>query len=168
MMDVFDNEANPAARARLWETIRATPNLDWQLLTKRAPNIAKYLPQDWNDGYPNVWLGVTCENRKHGLPRVDILRQIPAVVRFVSAEPLLEDISEIDLSGIDWLIVGGESGFGYRPMNPEWARSLRDRCATTGVTFFYKQDGGLHGGGHLLDGMQYYNWPIPHRLSHAA
>lgn len=159
MCDVFDNKANQEARERLWDTIRATPHLDWQLLTKRAPNIQKYLPADWGDGYPNVWLGVTCEDRKHGFSRVDVLREIPATVRFISAEPLLEDIGGIDLAGIDWLIVGGESGNGFRPMNLAWARTLRDQCQRDGVTFFYKQDGGRNGGGHLLDGVQHYHWP---------
>ena len=168
MCDVFDNKANPAARGRLWDTIRVTPHLYWLLLTKRAPNIEKYLPADWGDGYPNVWLGVTCEDRQHGYPRLDILRQIPAMIRFVSAEPLIEDIGDADLTGIDWLIVGGESGRGFRPMNPDWARVLRDRCQREGVAFFYKQDGGLGGGGHLLDGVRHYDWPAPHLVSEAA
>lgn len=161
MADVFDNKASPAARERLWGTIRTTPALDWLLLTKRAANIVKFLPEDWGAGYLNVWLGVSCEDRKHGFPRVDVLRQIPAVVRFVSVEPLLEDIGDIDLTGVDWLIVGGESGPGCRPMAPDWARALRDRCDAEGIAYFYKQAGGPRGGGHLLDGEQRYAWPEP-------
>lgn len=159
MADVFDNQASEAARERLWQTIKATQGLDWLVLTKRPTNIAKMLPDDWGDGYPNVWLGTTVENRKHGYPRVDALRAVPAALRFLSVEPLLEDVSDIDLTGIDWVIVGGESGAHFRPMNPQWARDIRDKCRREGVSFFYKQDGGLRGGGHLLDGVQHFNWP---------
>ena len=89
----------------------------------------------------NVWLGVSCENRKHGLARLDHLRRTPAVVRFVSFEPLLEDLGEIDLSGIHWAIVGGESGPGARPCGFAWIRSIRDQCRAAGVPVFIKQLG---------------------------
>ena len=95
LCDVFDNKAPAGIRSRLWSLINDTPQLDWLLLTKRAPNIERYLiERDLLDGewvkQPNIWLGVTVENRKHGLPRIDILRNIPATVRFLSIEPLLE------------------------------------------------------------------------------
>lgn len=90
---------------------------------------------------PSVWLGVSVEDRKHGLPRIDVLRAIPACVRFLSIEPLLEDLGEIDLTGISWVIVGGESGHGARPCHPAWVRSIRDQCKAAGVAFFFKQWG---------------------------
>ena len=87
LADWADSEAPTGQRERLWALIRETPNLDWLLLTKRAGNIRRMLPPDWGTGYPNVWLGVTVENRQHGLPRLDALRSIPAAVRFASIEP---------------------------------------------------------------------------------
>ena len=135
--------------------------LDWQLLTKRAPNIVRYLPEDWHDGYKNVLLGVTVENRKNGLPRVEYLRQVPAKVRFLSIEPLLEDLGEIDLSGIHWVIVGGESGHGARPMEVAWVKSVRRQCERKGAAFFFKQWGGrIDKGGCLINGIEVRQWPI--------
>jgi protein gp37 len=141
--DWADDEAPAGHRDRLWELIRQTPHLDWLLLTKRASNIEKYLPGDWNAGYANVWLGVTCENKQHGLPRLDILRQIPAVVRFVSCEPLLEDLGEIGLNGINWVIVGGETGQNARSMDTAWAKSIIEQCRAQGVAPWMKQLGKL-------------------------
>ncbi|MEX3984138.1 DUF5131 family protein [Paraburkholderia sp. EG287A] len=162
MCDWADKNAPEGQRDRLWSLIRATPHLDWQLLTKRAPNIVKYLPPDWGKGYDNVWLGVTVENRKHGLPRLERLRDIPAKVRFLSVEPLLEDLGELDLTGIDWVIVGGESGPGFRAMKEEWAERVRVQCEAQGVRFFFKQHGGTRPdkGGHKLNGREYKQWPI--------
>lgn len=88
---------------------------------------------------PNVHVGVSVENRKHGLPRLDALRRVPAVVRWASIEPLLEDLGEINLDGIAWVVVGAESGHGARPMNEDWVRNIRDQCVAKGVRFFYKQ-----------------------------
>jgi protein gp37 len=138
LSDVMDPEWPSGVRERLWELILQTPNLNWLLLTKRPENFASMLPDRWA-AYSNVWLGVTCENRKHGFPRVEILRNTPAVVRFLSCEPLLEDISDINLQGIDWVICGGESGSHAREFKTEWARSLRDACI--GKNFFMKQLG---------------------------
>lgn len=159
MCDVFDNAADPALRDRLFEVIRNTPNIDWQLLTKRAPNIKKMLPADWGNGWPNVWIGCTVEDVKHGLPRIEHLRQVPAKVRFLSIEPLLEDLGELDLTGIDWVIVGGESGPRYRPMNTAWAESIRAQCDQQGVAFFFKQSGGLRHGIKTLNGQTYKGFP---------
>jgi hypothetical protein len=117
MDDWADDEAPAGQRDRLWKLIRQTPHADWLLLTKRANNIKKYLPTCWGTGYPNVWLGVSVENRKHGLPRLDFLRTIPATVRLASIEPLLEDLGTVDLTGINWAIIGGESGSGARCMD---------------------------------------------------
>jgi protein gp37 len=136
--DWFHEDADPW-RAEAWAVVRRCPNLIFQILTKRPQLIAGRLPPDWGAGYPNVWLGVSVENRKHGLPRIDALRTVPAAIRFLSVEPLLEDLGVIDLSGIGWVIVGGESGPGYRPMDHAWAASLRDQCRAAGVPFFFKQ-----------------------------
>jgi protein gp37 len=141
MCDIFDDEGLTDQRNRMWAVVKACTSLTFLTLTKRPQNFAKYLPADWGEGYSNVWLGVTVDDRKNGYPRVDILRETPAVVRFLSCEPLLEDISDIDLSNIDWAIVGGESGPGSREFDLEWARSLRDRCLAKGTAFFMKQLG---------------------------
>lgn len=143
LADVFDNQADPDWRARLWRLIRVTPHLDWLLLTKRPQNIPAMLPADWGaDGWPNVWLGVTAENQTEAERRVPLLLKVPAPVRFVSCEPLL---GRVDLSaflpGLDWVICGGETGQRARGMHPAWARSLRDQCAAASVPFFFKQWG---------------------------
>lgn len=110
---------------------------------------------------PNVWIGVSCEDHKHGLPRLEHLRNTPAAVRFVSFEPLLEDLGAIDLTGIHWAIVGGESGHGARPMDVEWMRNIKDQCVAAGVKFFGKQLGGVKDKRPLpiLDGQQWTEMP---------
>ena len=112
----------------------------------KPPSGAAYPLYDWMEGprwWPvvlrNVQLGVSVEDRKYGLPRIDHLRTVPAAVRFLSIEPLLEDLGAVDLTGIHWVIVGSESGRRARPMHEDWVRSLRDQCAAAGVAFFYKQ-----------------------------
>ncbi|MBA4192797.1 MAG: hypothetical protein C0467_32945 [Planctomycetaceae bacterium] len=107
-----------------------------------------------------LW-GVSVENRRHGLPRIDLLRQCPAQVRFLSIEPLLEDLGELDLSGIHWVIVGGESGPGLTPMQADWARSIRDQCDAAEVPFFFKQWSGLRPKtqGRELDGVEHNTFP---------
>lgn len=120
------------------------------------------VPHPFHDGAPNnVWLGVSVEDRKYGVPRLGVLRETPAAVRFLSVEPLLEDLGDLDLRGIDWVIVGGESGLNARPMRPEWARSIRDQCAEQGVPFFFKQWGGINKkkAGRLLDGRTHDEYP---------
>lgn len=162
MCDWADKRAPDGQRDRLWQVIRDTPMLDWQLLTKRAPNMVKYLPADWGEGYDNVWLGVTVENRAHGLPRLRHLREIPARVRFISAEPLLEDLGEIDLTGIHWCIIGGESGSRPRWMNPVWAQRLIARCREQDVQVFFKQWGGKKAdkGGCVINGFELKEFPV--------
>lgn len=110
---------------------------------------------------PNAWLGVSVEDRKHGLPRIDVLRTIPAAVRFLSVEPLIEGLGDIDLTGIHWVIVGGESGANARPMDPAWPLRIRDMCRAQGVPYFFKQWGGIHKKlrGNVLDGRQYLEFP---------
>lgn len=162
MCDVFeDNQTVESERGKLWNLIRETPWLDWQLLTKRADRIVDNLPDDWGKGYPNVWLGVSVENNDYGW-RVDCLRDIPATVHFVSYEPALGPIDKVDLNGIEWLIVGGESGPGYRKMDTEWARQAREMCALSGTAFFFKQSSAIRTEmGIELDGEIVRNYPEP-------
>lgn len=139
LSDVFEPHPMVAPwREELWALIRATPHLHWQLLTKRPEEIAGMLPADWENGYPNVWLGCSIENNDT-VARADHLRQIPAAVRFISYEPALGPLTMLDLSGIDWLIYGGESGHGRRPDRYEWATSIERACHRHGVAFFMKQ-----------------------------
>lgn len=140
LCDPFDREAPVGQRDRHWDLIRATPNLDWLLLTKRPGSIRKMLPKDWGTGYSNVWLGVTVADRK-SLPWVDILRDIPAVVHFVSFEPLLEDLGKLNLKGLDWCIIGGESGKGARVFDTAWAASIVAQCFEQGTAPWVKQLG---------------------------
>jgi protein gp37 len=146
LSDVFDNQAPDEWRNDLWALIKRCPDLDW--LTKRPQNIRKMLPADWGSGWQNVWLGTTAGHQK-AWERVAALRAVPAIVRFVSVEPMLEPIVA-DLDGIDWVICGGETvkpgqknddGMPAvaRYMDPEWARRLRDQCRAAGVAFFMKQ-----------------------------
>jgi protein gp37 len=145
MADVFEDRRElDDPRARLWDLVDRTPNLDWLLLTKRPDNIACAVP--WGDRWPaNVWLGTTAENQRWAEKRIPILLQFPAVVRFVSCEPLLGPLTlEPWLRGrrrIDWVIAGGESGHKARPMNPDWVRSLREQCQHAAVHFHFKQWG---------------------------
>ena len=161
MMDWCDKDAPEGARAELFEMIKATPMLDWQLLTKRATLIERCLPDDWGNGYGNVWLGVTVENSEFGLPRVEALRKLPAKVRFISAEPLLEDIARIELYDIHWLIIGGESGAGCRPMEKRWAENLIALADEYDVSVWFKQHGGnmRDKGGCLINGIELKQWP---------
>lgn len=185
MADVFDAEAPAGQLDRLWALIRATPWLDWQLLTKRPERIAGSLPADWGRGYANVWLGTSVEDQAAADLRVPQLVTVPARVRFLSCEPLLGPVTlpfgcgcddgtegghaAIDPTcprhgagpGIDWVIVGGESGPGFRPMDKAWARGIRDQCDEARVAFFYKQDGGLRPGHGELDGVARRKFPAP-------
>jgi protein gp37 len=146
MADVFESRADLQAwRQQLWPLIEATPFLDWLLLTKRPESIGRLVP--WTTRWPsNVWLGTTVENQHWAEKRLPALLEYPATVRFVSCEPLL---APLDLGRwtrpatrrLDWVIAGGESGHKARPMNPEWARSLRDQCVRAGIPFHFKQWG---------------------------
>lgn len=140
LADVFDNRWNPKDREDLFVLIRKTQKLDWLLLTKRPQNIRKMLPADWGDGYPNVWLGTTCEDQERYDIRWPILHAIPAVVRFISYEPAIGPLRlHQDGPHPDWLICGGESGPGARDMDHEWARDVMSDCLSAGVHFFMKQ-----------------------------
>lgn len=137
LADVFDNQAEDAWRADLWKLISETPRLTWMLLTKRPQNIAKMLPHDWKDGWPNVWLGATIENGDELRKRAHHLEAVPARVRFLSCEPLLGPLTVP--FRVDWVITGGESGGSARPSDPAWFRDIRDQCLDTGVAYFHKQ-----------------------------
>ena len=139
---------------------------DWhtyQVLTKRSARMRDLLKQRlrFAAAKPHIWWGVSVENKRYGFPRVVHLRTAPAAVRFLSIEPLLENLGRFDLSGIHWVIVGGESGFGARPMLREWVVSIRKQCRESNVPFFFKQWGGMHKStaGRLLDGRTYDEMP---------
>src|SRR5262245_34909249 len=124
---------------------------DWhtyQVLTKRSERMLAMLRGPLREAAdaPHIWWGVSVENRRHGLPRLRHLQEAPARMRMLSIEPLLEDLGPLDLTGIAWAIVGGESGHGARPMDPDWVRSIRDQCEAVGVPFFFKQWSGRQKG----------------------
>jgi protein gp37 len=135
----------------------------YQILTKRADRMAALLQGKLRHvaKAAHIWWGVSVENRNHGLPRIDKLRVAKARVSFLSIEPLLEDLGKFDLRGIDWVIVGGESGPGARPMEASWVREIRDLCLKAGVPFFFKQWGGVRKRetGRRLDGRTYDEFP---------
>ena len=148
MADVFEDRRDlDPARERLWNLIAATPNLDWLLLTKRPQCVSRLVP--WADNWPsNVWLGTTAENQRWADKRVPQLLEQPAVVHFLSCEPLLGPVDLfrwLPFAGrnraIAWVIAGGESGHRARPMNPDWARTIRDQCEARDVPFHFKQWG---------------------------
>jgi protein gp37 len=163
MSDLFQEDI-PASYVRMVFEVMAMA--DWhvyQVLTKRAERmrmLTRSLPAHCV-GRDHVWLGVSVEDRKYGVPRIDELREAQASVRFLSVEPLLEDLGELDLAEIDWVIVGGESGPGARPMREEWVRSVRDQCRAAGIPFFFKQWGGTRkkAAGRVLDGRTYDEFP---------
>jgi protein gp37 len=193
MSDLFHEEVSFGYLADVFAAMRHASDRTFQVLTKRPERMAQFVSLWRNDKpepEPNIWLGVTVENARYA-DRVDVLREIPAAVRFISAEPLLgplvdrascgscwdwpdPDCSECDgllwwwtyeslnLDGIDWLIVGGESGPGHRPMDPQWARDLRDYGHASDVAFFFKQWGGKtpKSGGRLLDGREWSEFPV--------
>src|SRR6185312_11550581 len=218
LADVFDSEVDPAWRADLFALIKATTQLDWQLLTKRPHNIAKMLPADWGDGWPNVWLGTTVEDQKAADLRVPVLLEVPARVHFLSVEPMIGPVDlgrwmgtenchacnvrfwpdsvrapwlrSVDFEGddermcpacgalegetgtvgpigselddeprLDWAICGGESGSKARPMELEWARSLKAQCEAGGAAFFFKQTGSVITGSAVDHGYDPARWP---------
>ena len=139
--------------------VRVMMLADWhtyQLLTKRSERLRDMLATKLHfaSESEHIWWGVSVENRKHGLPRIDHLRVAPARIRFLSVEPLIEALGDLDLTGIHWVIVGGESGPGSRPMQPEWVTAIRDQCQNAHVPFFFKQWGGVrkHKTGRALEG----------------
>jgi protein gp37 len=145
MSDLFHPKVPFDFVDKVFATIEATPQHRYQILTKRPERMEMYFTE--RRAPSNTWLGTSVEDRKYGVPRISILQRIETLVRFLSIEPLLEDVGTLNLSGISWVIVGGESGPRARPMKPEWARSLRDQCEAAGVSFFFKQWGSYGGDG---------------------
>ncbi|MGA2228468.1 MAG: phage Gp37/Gp68 family protein [Syntrophobacteraceae bacterium] len=169
MSDLFHEEIPDSFILQVLAVIQLAPQHTFQILTKRAGRMAEFFLK--NHLPRNVWLGVTVENRAHGVPRLDALRQLPAAVRFFSAEPLLEDLGEIDLTGMDWVIVGGESGPSARPMKAEWVLNIKRLCYEREVAFFFKQWGtwsvdgmklGKKRNGRMLDGRIWDAAPRPY------
>lgn len=140
MSDLFHEDIPDSYLRNVMATIRRCPQHTFQILTKRSKRMAEFFQRQIPPR--NAWLGVTVENRADGLPRIDYLRAIEAKVRFISAEPLLEDLGMFDLSDIHWVIVGGESGPKARPMKREWVLSVKNQCDEQSVAFFFKQWGG--------------------------
>lgn len=139
MSDLFHSQVPESFIDRVFATMRAAHWHTFQVLTKRAKRVAEFTLE--HQVPDNVWIGVSVENRRHGVPRIEYLRHIRARTRFLSIEPLLEDLGELDLTGIDWVIVGGESGHGARPMKAEWVRRIQRSCDAQSVDFFFKQWG---------------------------
>ena len=166
MSDLFHEAVTDAFLDKVFDVIRATPHHTYQILTKRADRLPKYFNK--RDCPANVWLGVSVEDRKYGLPRINELRKVKASVRFLSVEPLLEDLGSMDLTNIHWVIVGGESGSKARPMKPSWAENVREQCDRAGVAYFFKQWGSWgsdgvkrakHANGRKLNGQTYDEYP---------
>jgi len=148
------------------QCVRVMQMADWhtyQVLTKRAMRLRDLLKTrlSFASELKHIWFGVSVEDRKYGLPRIDALREAPAAVRFLSIEPLLEDLGTINLAGIHWTIVGGESGAGARPMPEAWVTGIREQCRKAQVPFFFKQWGGVRKSeaGRLLEGRTFNEMP---------
>jgi protein gp37 len=183
MSDLFHPAVPERFIGDVWNTMGLTPQHTYQILTKRPPRMAQVL-QGWErQGWtwrrsdmvwcgpiagplPNVWLGTSIESSRYAF-RADHLRATPAAVRFLSIEPMLDDCADVDVRGIDWVIVGGESGRGARPMHPDWVRGIRYRCGEEGIPFLFKQWGawhdgalvGKHAAGRSLDGRTWDEYP---------
>jgi protein gp37 len=160
MSDLFHEAIPDDYIARVFEVMEQARQHQFQVLTKRHERLAELAPElPWPE---NVWAGVSIEN-KRWVCRADALRQVPAAVRFISAEPLLGPLDGLDLDGIDWLIAGGESGYRHRAVREEWIVELQERCADEGVAFFFKQWGGRHSKAHgrTLRGREWSEMPTP-------
>ncbi|MGO9547279.1 MAG: DUF5131 family protein [Rhodomicrobium sp.] len=158
MSDLFHEEVPLQFIQRVFATMKKTRQHSYQILTKRAERLAELSEKlEWPE---NVWMGVSVENADY-LHRIDHLRQTDAHIKFLSIEPLLGPLSKMKLDGIDWVIVGGESGPGARPMDLKWVRSIRDQCVDAGVAFHFKQWGGVNKkkNGRLLDGRTWDEFP---------
>ena len=159
MSDLFHDEVPIDTIKAIFQTMNNAPIHTFQVLTKRAERLAQLAPElNWT---PNIWMGVTVENQDN-LYRVDLLRSTNAHIKFVSAEPLLSALETIDLTGIDWLIVGGESGPGCRPIKEDWILDLKQKAEQNNTAFFFKQWGGTNKkkAGSLLQGKEYKEYPL--------
>jgi protein gp37 len=164
MSDLFQPGVPADYIARVAEVMIRAPWHTFQVLTKRASRMADLINSSlaFAATEPHIWWGVSVENRKHGIPRIAELQRAKAKVRFLSVEPLLENLGKINLSGIHWVIVGGESGHGARPMSPDWVTSLKIQCGKASVPFFFKQWGGRQKSkaGRLLEGRTHDEMPF--------
>ena len=169
MSDLFHHEVPDEYIVSVARTMTQARWHTFQVLTKRSDRLRALLRSklSFAAAQPHIWWGVSVENRKHGVPRIAHLQQAPAAVRFLSIEPLLEDLGQVDLTSIDWVIVGGESGPGARPMAAAWVRSLRTQCRRFRIPFFFKQWGGHPKGlaGRQLDGRTYDEMPRTRQLT---
>ncbi|HZL66014.1 MAG TPA: phage Gp37/Gp68 family protein [Candidatus Limnocylindrales bacterium] len=163
MSDLFQPEVPDAY---IEDVVRVMVEANWhtyQVLTKRSDRLRQLLSTNLQFAakQSHIWWGVSVEDKRYGLPRIEDLRGAPAAVKFLSIEPLLEDLGKFDVSGIDWAIVGGESGPGARPMQPEWVECIRDLCERQRVAFFFKQWGGVQKSkaGRLLNGRTFDDMP---------
>jgi protein gp37 len=163
MSDLFHDDVPDSYILQVADVMRCAHWHTYQVLTKRADRLARLLRTRLakHAQLSHIWWGVSVENRRHGLPRIDLLRNTPAQVRFLSIEPLLEDLGYIDLSGIHWVIVGGESGAGSRPIDTSWVTSIQKQCEKARVPFFFKQWGGVRKkrAGRLLEGRTWDELP---------
>lgn len=163
MSDLFHEDMPLTYLKQIFEVMEACPQHVFQVLTKRAERLSEIAHLlDWPD---NVWMGVSVETQKY-VHRVDLLRAVPAKVRFLSCEPLLGPL-ELDLDGIHWVITGGESGKGHRPIDEQWVRNIRDKCLSANVAFFHKQWGGStpKKNGRMLDGRFWDDMPSAYRAA---
>lgn len=171
MGDLMHSKVAPSLISRILTTIALCPDHTFQILTKRPENILNKTHKFYNsyamhgiDYLPNIWLGVTVESAKHK-DRIDVLRTIPAAVRFVSFEPLLGDVGELDLTGIHWVIVGGETGLGARQMHSHWSYNIFDQCIQAKVPFFFKTWGSFYSdrqksiGQTIINGREWREFP---------
>lgn len=152
-------------REEAWDIVRMTPHHTYQILTKRPERVLEHLPRDWFGGWPNVWIGVSIESQEY-VTRKLLIEEVPVAVRFISVEPLLGPVDLGQLNKIDWVITGGESGPNARPMEADWALSIRDQCLEGGIPYFHKQNGGTRKqdgawGGRTLQGKTWDEMPTP-------
>ena len=167
MSDLFHDDVPLEFIQLVFETISETPQHTYQILTKRAERLEKISTKlDWP---ANVWMGVSVENADY-LYRLDHLRSIRATIRFLSLEPLLGPLENMNLTNLDWVIAGGESGPGARPVDPSWVRSIRDQCIATETAFHFKQWGGVNKkkAGRTLDGQTWDEFPKESRKAKAG
>jgi protein gp37 len=168
MSDLFHEDVPLSYISRVAATMQLARWHTYQVLTKRAGRLKELLSGPLKDSAKeaHIWWGVSVEDRKYGLPRIAELQAAPATVRFLSVEPLLEDVGKLPLKGISWVIVGGESGPGARPMKESWVISLREQCEDAGVPFFFKQWGGVRkkAAGRTLSGRTHDGFP--QRVNH--
>lgn len=176
MSDLFHEDVPDEFIIQTLEIMKRTPQHTYQLLTKRAERLVTFFA---NYAAPsNLWLGVSVEDQEYGLPRIEQLRAAPGItIKFLSIEPLLEDLGVLNLTGIDWVIVGGESGFGARQMKQEWALNIKQWCEKYNVAFFFKQWGAYgedgqkrnkKANGRILTGQTWDNYPVVRTISAAT